>query len=102
MAHPSWTQGRPPSSPLPTLLPACRWIFHHYSFFFFSPHCTAYGILVPQPGIESVPPALEGRVLITGLPEKFPSSFLDDMAHLHSSGNALEGGDGVKHRVLII
>ena len=55
-----------------------------------------------EPGIESVFPAEECRILIAGLPEKFPSSFLDDMAHLHSSGNALEGGDGVVYRVLII
>ena len=30
----------------------------------------AYGILVPQPGIEPAPRALEGEVLTTGLPEK--------------------------------
>ena len=30
----------------------------------------AYGILVPQPGIEVAPHALEGEVLTTGLPEK--------------------------------
>ena len=30
-------------------------------FFFFWPHCEASGILVPRPGIESVPPAMEGR-----------------------------------------
>ena len=28
-------------------------------FLFFWPRCTAYGILVPQPGIEPVPPAVE-------------------------------------------
>ena len=28
-------------------------------FFFFWPHCLARGILVPSPGIELVPPALE-------------------------------------------
>ena len=27
--------------------------------FFFWPHCTAGGILVPRPGIEPVPPAVE-------------------------------------------
>ena len=61
MAHPSRTQGRPPSSALPTLVPACRWIFHH--FFSFLPHCTAYGILVPQPEVESVPLALDAQIL---------------------------------------
>ena len=30
----------------------------------------ACGIIVPQPGIEPVPPALEGKVLTTGLLEK--------------------------------
>ena len=33
---------------------------------------TAFGILVPQPGIEPTPPALEGEVLTTGLLEKSP------------------------------
>ena len=31
----------------------------------------ARGILVPQPGIEPAPPALEGEVLTTGPPRKF-------------------------------
>ena len=30
----------------------------------------ACGILAPRPGIESTPPALEGEVLVTGLPGK--------------------------------
>ena len=30
----------------------------------------AWGILVPQPGIKTMSPALEGRFLITGLPGK--------------------------------
>ena len=29
-------------------------------------------ILAPQPGIKPTPPALEGEVLTTGLPGKFP------------------------------
>ena len=33
------------------------------------------GILVPQPGIELEPPALEREVLVTGPPGKFPSYF---------------------------
>ena len=32
----------------------------------------ACGILAPWPGIEPAPPALEGRVLTTGLPGKSP------------------------------
>ena len=34
----------------------------------------AYGILVPQPGREPGPPALEGRFLTTGPPGKSPES----------------------------
>ena len=30
-----------------------------FFFFFFCPHCEAYGILVPQPEIEPAPPAVE-------------------------------------------
>ena len=37
-------------------------------FWFFGPG--ACGILAPQPGIEPAPPALEGKVLTTGPPEK--------------------------------
>ena len=37
-------------------------------FWFFGPE--ANGILVPQPGIEPRPPALEGEVLTTGAPGK--------------------------------
>ena len=32
----------------------------------------AYGILAPGPGIEPIPPALEGKVLTTGPPRKSP------------------------------
>ena len=37
-------------------------------FWFFG--CKACGILAPQTGFETAPPALEGKVLTTGLPEK--------------------------------
>ena len=33
--------------------------------------CKPRGILAPQPGIEPTPPALEGKVLTTGLLGKF-------------------------------
>ena len=33
---------------------------------------TAYWTLIPQPGIEPLPPALEGGVFATGLPGKSP------------------------------
>ena len=42
-------------------------------FFFFPLNPTAYGILVPQPGIELMFPALEGDVLNTGPLRKSPS-----------------------------
>ena len=38
-------------------------------FFFFFEH-KACGILAPRLGIKSTPPALEGKVLTTGLPGK--------------------------------
>ena len=47
------------------------WIFGHEA----CPHASAPQlpmISAPQPGIKSVPPALEGKVLTTGPPRKFP------------------------------
>ena len=41
----------------------------HFMFWFFG--VKACGILVPQPGIQPIPPALEGGVLITRLPDCF-------------------------------
>lgn len=35
-------------------------------FFFFLPYPEVYEIIIPQPGIETIPLALEGRVLIIG------------------------------------
>jgi len=40
-------------------------------FLFYVGH-EACGIIAPQPGIEPAPPALEGKVLTTGPPGKFP------------------------------
>ena len=31
----------------------------HINFFYFGPHCTSCGILVPQPGVKPTPPAKE-------------------------------------------
>ena len=42
-------------------------------FGFFGPK--ACGILGPPPGIEPIPPALEGKVLTTGPPGKSPEYF---------------------------
>ena len=36
------------------------WFFFCFCFLL---HCTACGILVPQPGMEPTPPALEGQSL---------------------------------------
>ena len=44
-------------------------LFFFLMFWFFGPE--VYGILVPQPGIALAPPALEGKLLTTGLPWKF-------------------------------
>ena len=44
-----------------------------FTFWFFG--CEAHGILVPHPGIKPAPPALEGKVLTTGLPRKSHLSF---------------------------
>ena len=38
-------------------------LFPDFFFFFFWPHHAACGILVPQPGIEPVPPAVEAQSL---------------------------------------
>ena len=43
-------------------------------FWFFGPK--ACGILVPRPGIEQAPPALEGEVLTNGSPGKSPMTVL--------------------------
>ena len=39
-----------------------------YVLIFFD--CEACEMLAPQPGTEAAPPALEGKVLIAGLPRK--------------------------------
>ena len=44
-------------------------------FVFFLGGHKACGILAPRLGIKSTPPALEGKVLTTGLPGKSPSQF---------------------------
>ena len=51
-------------------------VFIEYCFCFilyFFGH-EAHGILAPQPGIEPVSPALEGKFLTPGPPEKLPNS----------------------------
>ena len=41
----------------------------------------ACGILVPQPGIKPMPPAVETQVIITGPRRNFPESVLSSKAH---------------------
>ena len=53
-------------------------IFSFIYFLFFWPHCVAYGISVPRPGIEPTPLAVNCGVLTTGLPgnsQGFPGNF---------------------------
>ena len=49
-------------------------------FIYFWPHCTACGILVPSPGMEPMPPAVEARSLnhwtAREVPHTFSSYFL--------------------------
>ena len=47
------------------------WICYYFCFMCWFSGCKACGILAPQSGMESIPPALEGKVLTTGLPGKF-------------------------------
>ena len=42
----------------------------HVLYINFWPHPAACGISVPQPGIEPIPPALEGKILTSGPPGK--------------------------------
>ena len=50
--------------------------FFFFLFFFGHTAWQACGILVPQPGIKPALPALESRVLTTGLPGKSQLSIL--------------------------
>ena len=45
-----------------------------YVFWFFGPK--ACDILAPRPGIEPSPSVLEGEIITTGSPEKYPSTSL--------------------------
>ena len=53
--------------------------------FFFLSHCTACRTLVPPPGTEPMPPALEAWTLITGPPGKSQKEMLPLMATLLST-----------------
>ena len=54
--------------PLLNLLQYC------FCFMFWCFGREACGLLAPQPGIEPAPPELEGEVLTTGPPGKFPDA----------------------------
>ena len=82
---PQWALISPPSTTFPITKFSKVWerrhqysLYHWHSksatnTFLLWPHCVACGILVPWPGIEPVPCALEGRVLTTGLWGKSPN-----------------------------
>ena len=61
------------------------------TFIDFWPHCTVCGILVPQPGIEPMSPALESRFLTTGPPEKSLEETIRGDKYVH----AIDCGDGL-------
>ena len=50
---------------------------------FFWLHCEACGILVPQPWIEPMSPALEGRVLTTRPPIKSQEKLIFEKLYPH-------------------
>ena len=57
-----------------------KWDPALYSFFLitylFRPHLEAYGILVPQPGTEPTPPALDAWSLNHWTARNFPKSII--------------------------
>ena len=55
-------------------LPLC--VCKHMPFFYFGPHCAAYGILVPDQGIEPMSPAEEVQSPNHWTTRKLPSFFL--------------------------
>ena len=64
------------SRPLPSESTEPRSYFFILYIYIFLGGCTgsACGIIIPQPGIESTPPSLEGRVLTTGPPGRCQQS----------------------------
>ena len=55
------------------------------------------GILVPQPGIESLPPALAGRFLITGPPGNSQTPFIFMGYLIHKSEHGMEGDPKIEN-----
>ena len=51
------------------------WIYYNITSLLCLGFFGEWGILAPQPGIEPTPSALEGKVLITGLPTLAQFSF---------------------------
>ena len=68
------------------------------TFIYFWPHCTACGILVAQPGIEPMSPALESRFLTTGPPGKSLEDTIrvDEYVHSIACGDGLTGKEKKK------
>ena len=72
-------------------------IFLIFILFYFWPHRTACGILVPRPGIEPVPPAVEARCLNHWTAREVPNIIISfDQIQpqiLLVARGKLEGGD---------
>ena len=62
----------------------CCFFFVFFFVFFLLFDHEAYGILAPQLGMESAPPALEGKVFSTTEPTGKSPYFLIDYFHLIS------------------
>ena len=52
-----------------------QFFFFSFLFFFFWPSRTAHGILVPRPGIEPLPPAVEAPSLNHRTAREVPANF---------------------------
>ena len=57
--------------------------FYSFFFFFFGPHRTACGILVPHQGSNTCPLQWKSGVLTAGPPGKSPVAFTLDESHLY-------------------
>ena len=56
-------------------------LLYKTSLFFFWLHHAAYGILVPQPGIEPTPPAMEVWSLNHWIAREVPKAWLEVCGH---------------------
>ena len=76
-AEAGWPGEEHPQQPPPSQrVHRAPFLFFYFIYLFFGGCCTgsACGTIIPQPGIESTPPSLEGRVLTTGPPGRCQQS----------------------------